>query len=175
MTKVEIWILIAVVQFVILLCVGTWYSMTRGGVAVQKGSPVRNVVGPQLPSYVHYPQVSEPLRGPVIDVRTSTAPALPPFRTYQPSHQPRQDFQKVGYAYNDSRTKVLPVYSRPAPRNPSRMQYYTMAEGTDISMAIQTGNKECLSDVGCEELQSGDVVKTEAADEELKVTIYDHV
>jgi hypothetical protein len=50
-----------------------------------------------------------------------------------------------------------------------------MKAGTDISMALQNDRGECLSDIGCQEIQTGDKVRSEAAEGELSVTIYDHV
>jgi hypothetical protein len=138
---------------------------------------LRHRPGPmQDPVYpgIEHPRVSDPMRGPVIEVATSRSAAPPPFRTYQPSNQRRPDFQKVGYAYSEDKSQVLPIYARPAPRNPSRFQYYTNAAGGDVSMALRTGRGDCLSDVGCEELQTGDKVSSEATNGDLSVTIYDH-
>jgi hypothetical protein len=187
MASQDIWIIIVTIQFVMLL-VAVVYMMSKprsiGTIAPHVNLRMRDsqdVYEAQeraihtFPYHTPFPRVSEPMRGPTLNVSTSPAPTPPPFRTYQPSHQTRADFQQVGYAYTEDKSKVLPVYSRPAPRNPSRFQYYTKAEGTDISMALQNDRGECLSDIGCQEIQTGDKVRSEAAEGELSVTIYDHV
>jgi hypothetical protein len=187
MATVGVLATVVIVQFVVLALLACLYL---GGVRVGLAGPaaVRQpsattaalTYHPSADPYermyrARAPAVTEPLRGPVAGVSVSTAPALPPFRTYQPSNAARNDFQQVGYAYGGDSSKVLPVYSRPAPRNPSRFQYYTRAEGTDVSMALVTDRGACLGDVGCEELQTGDKVRTDASAGEMSVTIYDTV
>jgi hypothetical protein len=126
-----------------------------------------------FPYHTPFPRVSEPMRGPTLNVST---PAPTPPRSVLTSLRIRP--APISNKWDTPTRKISLSTSSifaSAPRNPSRFQYYTKAEGTDISMALQNDRGECLSDIGCQEIQTGDKVRSEAAEGELSVTIYDHV
>jgi hypothetical protein len=110
------------------------------------------------------------------DMRVSVSQAAPgpPFRTYAPTRSQNSRFQQVGFAYTEDKTQHLPVYGRRAPRNPNRWNYYTSVNGSEISIGLKNGDRECLADVGCDELQSGDTVSAQELQGDLSIKMYDH-
>lgn len=102
---------------------------------------------------------------------------LPPDRPYVAT-RPMQptNFHQVGFMYDEGKTMKAPLYGRPAPRNPSRWQYFVRTDDVDIRVGIRRNGKPCMDDVGCEELQSGDFVDApEIMDGQGKVHIYDRL
>lgn len=97
----------------------------------------------------------------------------PPDRPYVPSRA-TPDFHQVGFVTDATKGVRMPLYGRPAPRNPSRWQYY-VAENNDVRMGVRS-NGVCMADVGCPELDSGAAVQVpELSDGELKATVYDRL
>ena len=97
----------------------------------------------------------------------------PPDRPYVPSRA-TPDFHQVGFVTDATKGVRMPLYGRPAPRNPSRWQYY-VAENSDVRMGVRS-NGVCMADVGCPELDSGAAVQVpELSDGELKATVYDRL
>jgi hypothetical protein len=107
-------------------------------------------------------------------VSVSNSPAPPPYRVYQSPRRVHPDFRQVGFVYSEDKSLHTPLYGRPAPRNPTRFQYYTRSHSADISVGIRRAGRDCMSDIGCEELQSEDIVTAdELTDATLRVKIYD--
>jgi len=105
-------------------------------------------------------------------VTTSRERPGPPDRPYVPTRA-RADFHQVGFVHGDSLR--APLYGRPAPRNPSRWQYY-VAVDDDIRVAVRSGALACMGDVGCPELSSGDAVQVpELTAGDVAVTVYDRL
>jgi hypothetical protein len=67
-----------------------------------------------------------------------------------------------------------PLYGRPAPRNPSRWQYYLRTDDVDVRVRVNVKGRSSMEDTGCEELQTGDVVSApELLHGDVKVHVYD--
>jgi hypothetical protein len=128
-----------------------------------------NFVYPETPATPPPPQ---PKTSP-IDVRVSTSQPLPPDRPYVPSRA-TTDFHQVGFVYDEARTMRAPLYGRPAPRNPSRWQYFIRADNMDIRIGARKDGRACMEDVGCNELQTGDTLQVpELMEGDLTATVYD--
>lgn len=130
------------------------------------------------------PVVLRPVRAPVaarervaVDVSghvTSSRPQPgPPDRPYVPSRA-TPDFHQVGFVTDAAKGVRTPLYGRPAPRNPSRWQYY-VAENSDVRIGVRS-NGVCMADVGCPEIDSGAAVQIpELANGDLTATVYDRL
>lgn len=127
--------------------------------------------GPQFPGgtqFANGPQYSVPP-----EIRVSQTPPTAPDRPYVPSRA-KVDFSQVGFVHKPDRTVMMPLYGRPAPRNPSRWQYFVRANDNDIRIGARRDGKACLDDVGCPELQSGETIQVpEVAEGDLVATVYD--
>lgn len=97
----------------------------------------------------------------------------PPDRPYVPSRA-TPDFHQVGFVTDTAKGLRIPLYGRPAPRNPSRWQYY-VAENSDVRIGVRS-NGVCMADIGCPELDSGaDVQVPELGNGNMKATVYDRL
>ena len=100
--------------------------------------------------------------------------AAPPDRPYVPTRV-RTDFHQVGFCYDTYRTIRLPLYGRPAPRNPNRWQYYVRpADDPEVRVGLRSHKRHSMDDVGVDELQTGDTIQVpELAEGDLTAHIYD--
>ena len=80
----------------------------------------------------------------IIDSNSGTAPAT---------------FRQVGYL-TDSSGSRLPLYGQQSGTRRDRWNYYTIVDG-GIKVPISTKNRDCLEEVGCDELDSGDTVRVD--------------
>lgn len=107
------------------------------------------------------------------NVTTSKRQAPPPDRPYVPSRR-CAEFHQVGFVYDTDRGMKAPLYGRPAPRNPSRWQYYLRTDDVDVRVRVNVKGRSSMEDTGCEELQTGDVVSApELLHGDVKVHVYD--
>jgi hypothetical protein len=140
-------------------------------VALKRGDVRGPERGHQIVAVAQQPQVVA--LGP-IPVSVSNAPAQPPYRVYQSPRISHPDFSQVGFVYTADKSTHTPLYGRPAPRNPNRWQYYTRSNSAEISVSLGRDGRDCMSDIGCEELQTGDTVTAqELSDGALQVKMYD--
>lgn len=80
-------------------------------------------------------------------------------------------YPQLGYlkpAAGSVATGILPVYGRPSIARNNRAFYYTIVPGSSIKVPLrstESGQRDCMEDVGCEELSTGDLVTVpDAAD-----------
>lgn len=53
---------------------------------------------------------------------------------------------------------ILPIYGRPSVARNGRVFYYTIISNSGIKVPLHSTTRDCMEDVGCEELSSGDSV-----------------
>lgn len=86
------------------------------------------------------------------------------------------DFQPIGVLTNvDSKKNpnILQLFGRPLWIGSNKWQYYTSSDGfQSIKIQLLHKRKECLSDLGCEELYIGDIVHIPAYGMDFKVDLY---
>lgn len=71
-----------------------------------------------------------------------------------------ETYPQLGYLKDTNATAgaaVLPVYGRSSIRN-GRGYYYTIVPGSGIKVPLHTMKRNCMEEVGCEELLMGDQV-----------------
>jgi len=77
-------------------------------------------------------------------------------------------FQSIGVINVED--KILPLYGR---RLRDRWNYYTRTDTYNpVPIPIHFKKRDCMDDIGCEELMSGDDIKVEAMNKHGKVNIY---
>lgn len=160
---------VVIMSLTLVMLVGTMYVMWIKVMA----EPSVHTIYHDRPGPPEVQIVSLPQYGVPPEIRVSQTPPTAPDRPYVPSRA-KVDFSQVGFVHKPDRTVMMPLYGRPAPRNPSRWQYFVRANDNDIRIGARRDGKACLDDVGCPELQSGETIQVpEVAEGDLVATIYD--
>ena len=82
-----------------------------------------------------------------------------------------ESFQSVGMIHVDG--QMLPLYGRRTTGSSDRWNYYTRTDTYNpIPIPVAYKKRDCMDDVGCNELMSGEHVRLEGADKAGKVTLY---
>lgn len=123
-------------------------------------------------SFQHQQQQQQQQVPPVVIV---TQPdATPPFRTYRSGRDGSTDFGIVGSVTSADLSIRAALYGRPSPTHRNRWQYFARtATGSDVSMGVSSGGRECLENMGCDELYGGEVVEVpELSNDPMTVRIH---
>ena len=82
-----------------------------------------------------------------------------------------ESFQSIGMIHVDG--QMLPLYGRRTTGSSDRWNYYTRTDTYNpIPIPIAHKKRDCMDDVGCNELMTGENVRLEGADKSGKVTLY---
>jgi len=82
-----------------------------------------------------------------------------------------ESFQSVGII--NVGEQVLPLYGRRTAGGRDRWNYYTRTDTYNpVPVPVQFQRRDCMDDVGCNEIMSGEDVKIEALRKEGKTNIY---
>jgi len=85
-------------------------------------------------------------------------------------------YQQIGILYRevpDGESKVLPLYGRPTCIRSQRWNYYTQTDGFNpIKLSIQMQHKDCMDQVGCNEINDGDEINVPELNAVFRVRIY---
>jgi len=82
-----------------------------------------------------------------------------------------ESFQSVGII--NVGDQVLPLYGRRTVGKSDRWNYYTRTDSYNpVPLPIQVQRRNCMDDVGCDELMSGQSVKLNGLHKEGKVDVY---
>jgi hypothetical protein len=101
-------------------------------------------------------------------------PEMPPLGAL-PINIPTQglpdSFQSVGVI--QAGDQILPLYGRRTLRGSDRWNYYTRTDTYNpVPLPVHFQRRDCMDDVGCQEILSGEKVKIEALHKEGKTSIY---
>lgn len=91
-----------------------------------------------------------------------------------------REFRQIGFLYaedqydeNESK-HILPLFGRHLNNRSDRWNYYTTTNGyREIKLSITNGNKDCLNEYGCHELQTNDIVTLPQYKHTFKVSLYE--
>ena len=105
------------------------------------------------------------------DSRYSMAPE--PLKASVPINIPTRglpdSFQSIGVVNIDD--KILPLYGRRI--NSDRWNYYTRTDTYNpVPIPIRFQRRDCMDDIGCNEIMSGDDIKVEVMNKQGKANIY---
>jgi hypothetical protein len=82
-----------------------------------------------------------------------------------------ESFQSVGIVTVDD--KILPLYGRRTTGSSDRWNYYTRTDTYNpVPLPIRYQKRDCMDDVGCQEILSGERVKVDGLHKEGKTEIY---
>jgi hypothetical protein len=80
-------------------------------------------------------------------------------------------FQSVGVI--QAGDQILPLYGRRTLRGSDRWNYYTRTDTYNpVPLPIHFQRRDCMDDVGCQEILSGETVKIDSLHKEGKTSIY---
>ena len=89
-----------------------------------------------------------------------------PIKKYKPGYT-----QQVGVLVGDDET--LPIYSREVRGRRDRYHYYTVTPGNQqYSLPITIGDRDCMDDIGCQELYGNESVSVLGEDGQFSAKIY---
>jgi hypothetical protein len=84
-----------------------------------------------------------------------------------------ESFQAIGII--KTQNDVLPLYGRRTAGSTDRWNYYTRTNSYNpVPIPIQSGKKDCMNDIGCNELFSGDNILVEELHGQGTVKIYNY-
>jgi len=74
-----------------------------------------------------------------------------------------------------SKDSILALMGRPLFTNRNKWQYYTTSnQHNNVKLPLMYNGRSCTNEYGCDQLNSGDSVYVEGANEAYKVTLYDN-
>ena len=120
-----------------------------------------------------------PYEGPTRDNRLF--PNLNIFSSRIPVNIPTQSFdtsyRQIGILtrLGGNKEMILPLMGRPLITNRDKWNFYSMSDKNNmLKLPIKFKGRNCTSDLGCNDLYTGDVVKVEGYNDDFKVTTYEN-
>ena len=86
-------------------------------------------------------------------------------------------YRQIGILTRLDNTKptILPLMGRPLITNRDKWNFYTMSDKNNmIKLPIKYKERKCMTDVGCDNLYTGDIVYVDGYDTNFKVTTYEN-
>jgi len=82
-----------------------------------------------------------------------------------------ESFQSVGVVNVDD--KILPLYGRRTGRGADRWNYYTRTDTYNpVPIPVRFQKRDCMDDVGCQEILSGEDIKVDIMNKDGKTSMY---
>jgi len=85
-------------------------------------------------------------------------------------------YQQIGILYKevpDGESKVLPLYGRPTYMGSQKWNYYTQTDGYNpIKLSLQKRQRDCMDQIGCDEINDGDEIYVPELNNGFRVRIY---
>ena len=90
----------------------------------------------------------------------------PPIKQYKPGHM-----QQMGVLVNNGET--LPLYGKEVSGRRDRYHYYTTTGGENLySIPVSYNSRDCMEDIGCEELYGNEAVSVSGKTGSYSVNMY---
>ena len=131
---------------------------------------------------IYYKRLADPLEVPnqtyefTRDIYNKVQDYQPKQMVNIPTRGVPTDFQPIGILTNvDSKKNpnILQLFGRPLWIGSNKWQYYTSSDNyQSIKIQIISKKRECLSDLGCEELYIGDIVHVPSYGMDFRVDLY---
>lgn len=118
----------------------------------------------------------QPIQPPLVVTQVQTPVQTPARIAIDPNagYSAPVTYPQVGYMKDGAH--VLPVYGRPSFTRSGRGFYYTIISTSGIKVPLHSMNRDCMDDIGCEDLFTGDEVTVPDSglgrDKQWKVVIY---
>jgi hypothetical protein len=129
--------------------------------------PVQNIISGES----RYDRAPQPLRDWMMPPEFPPRGGIASIPINIPTQGLPESFQSVGLIQSDG--GVLPLYGRRTMRGGDRWNYYTRTDTFNpIPVPVRFQRRDCMDDVGCQEILSGEHVKIEALGKEGTAKIY---
>lgn len=84
-----------------------------------------------------------------------------------PGTYPQLGYLKPSSSASQASLSPLPLYGRHSLSRVGRAYYYTIIPGSGIKVPLHSSNRDCMEEVGCEELYTGDNVTVPDSDQSV--------
>lgn len=122
----------------------------------QQQPPVQNIISGES----RYDRAPQPLRDWMMPSEFPPRGGIASIPINIPTQGLPESFQSVGLIQSDG--AVLPIYGRRTMRGGDRWNYYTRTDTFNpVPVPIRFQKRDCMDDVGCQEILSGETVKVE--------------
>ena len=87
--------------------------------------------------------------------------------------RPTLEYHQIGFLFNERMQLTLPLYGRRTYASSIMWNYYTLSDQLQtIPISLERDGRDCVKDIGCKELDSGDTVKVVGFGEPFEVKLY---
>ena len=129
--------------------------------------PVQNVISGES----RYDRAPQPLRDWMMPAEFPPRGGIASIPINIPTQGLPESFQSVGLIQSDG--GVLPLYGRRTMRGGDRWNYYTRTDTFNpVPVPIRFQRRDCMDDVGCQEILSGEHIKVEMLGKEGTARMY---
>lgn len=129
--------------------------------------PVQNVIRGES----RYDRAPQPLRDWMMPAEFPPRGGIASIPINIPTQGLPESFQSVGLIQSDG--GVLPLYGRRTMRGGDRWNYYTRTDTFNpVPVPIRFQRRDCMDDVGCQEILSGEHIKVEMLGKEGTARMY---
>ena len=130
-------------------------------------SPVQNIISGES----RYDRAPQPLRDWMMPAEFPPRGGIASIPINIPTQGLPESFQSVGLIKSDG--GVLPLYGRRTMRGGDRWNYYTRTDTFNpVPVPIRFQRRDCMDDVGCQEILSGEHIKVEILGKEGTANMY---
>lgn len=157
---------------ILFMCIGAalLYKF-QPTIIMQSAPPTNHIVTNTAVQDSRFSQAPQPLRD------WMSPPEFPPRGglTSMPINIPTQglpeSFQSIGII--KAGEQILPLYGRRTVGSNNRWNYYTRTDSFNpVPVPLRLQGRNCMDDVGCEEMMSGENIRVDALNKEGQVDIY---
>ena len=129
--------------------------------------PVQNIISGES----RYDRAPQPLRDWMMPAEFPPRGGIASIPINIPTQGLPESFQSVGLIKSDG--GVLPLYGRRTMRGGDRWNYYTRTDTFNpVPVPIRFQRRDCMDDVGCQEILSGEHIKVEILGKEGTANMY---
>ena len=133
----------------------------------QQQPPTQNIISGES----RYDRAPQPLRDWMMPAEFPPRGGIASIPINIPTQGLPESFQSVGLIQSDG--GVLPLYGRRTMRGGDRWNYYTRTDTFNpVPVPIRFQRRDCMDDVGCQEILSGEHIKVEMLGKEGTARMY---
>jgi len=108
---------------------------------------------------------------PNLNIYSSRIPINIPTQSFDTNYRQIGILTRIG----GNKEMILPLMGRPLITNRDKWNFYTMSDKNGmIKLPIKHKGRKCMTDTGCDDLYTGDVVYVDGYDSDFKVTTYEN-
>jgi hypothetical protein len=140
-------------------------------IIMPKQSPPQTTVIPVKGGDSRYDMAPQPLRDWMAPPEFPPRGGIASIPINIPTQGLPESFQSVGVVSVDE--KILPLYGRRTAGGGDRWNYYTRTDTYNpVPIPVRFQKRDCMDDVGCNEILSGEEVKIEVMNKKGRTSIY---